>query len=577
MSDPSGDETGPLDDEQRAAVESAETAIAVLAGPGSGKTRVLSYRARHLLQADSRAVKALLLTFTNKAAAEMKARSLNVATVTSDRVWASTFHTFGMRMLRSHGELVGINREFEIPEDDEQSEIAEVAARAAGTSNRSRRWSYLRLRRYEIHESEVLQWAEAYEDLKRRDSLLDFDDLIVLTADLLEQQPTLAEAYGTQYQHLLVDEFQDTNAAQFAIVRALSQWTRTVSVFADDDQAIYQFAGAEARNVHRFIGELGAKEYPLTTNYRCRAEIVNVANRLIAADGQGSGRRMRTSRAAGRVRSLVFPTIEAEATGLAEEIEALMGVGVAPADMAILARARFRIQPLLNELERRQLPITNWLGAAYHPEERIALGLCLSMTQGRLTDRQAKRLFRFFGVDEVEERAPLALFDAFHDRPGWTELLELRELVWAGASLRVLVDKARDAIVSVRPDLDAPMSRLVDTVGGFARYDPDFSLIHLLGELTLGSVGGAPTIGGGLKVATLQATKGLQWSRVYILGLEEGRLPDFHAETDEQIREERRICFVGVCRAEDDLTLTRTQWYSVHRQKASRFLSEMGL
>jgi DNA helicase II / ATP-dependent DNA helicase PcrA len=576
MSDASSDDW-PLDDEQRAAAESADTAIAVLAGPGSGKTRVLSYRARHLLRADSRLVKALLLTFTNKAAAEMKARSLDVATVTSDRVWASTFHTFGLRMLRSHGELVGINREFEIPEDDEQGEIAELAAQGAGTSNRARRWSYLRLRRYEVRESEVLQWAEAYEDLKRQRSVLDFDDLIVLTADLFEQQATVAEAYGTQYQHLLVDEFQDTNAAQFAIVRALSRWTRTVSVFADDDQAIYQFAGAEARNVRRFIGELGAREYPLTTNYRCRAEIVDVANRLIAADDQGSGRRMRTSRSGGLVRSLVFPTIEAEAAGLAEDIGALIRSGVAPADVAVLARARFRVQPLLHELERRQLPITNWLGAAYHPEERIALGVCLSMTQGRLTDRQAKRLFQFFEVDEIEERAPLALLQTFRGSPGWSELLDLRDLVWAGADLRTIVDKAHDAVVSVRPDLHASMSRLIDTVGGFARFDPDFSLSHLLGELTLGSVGGAPTTGGGVKVATLQATKGLQWSHVYILGLEEGRLPDFHAETDEQIREERRICFVGVCRAEDNLTLTRTQWYSVHRQRASRFLSEMGL
>jgi len=577
MSDASLADELPLDEEQRSAVEAVEPAIAVLAGPGSGKTRVLSYRARHLLQAANRPVKALLLTFTNKAAAEMKARSLDVATVTSDRIWAGTFHSFGMRLLRSHGDLVGVNREFEIPEDDEQTEIAELAARAAGTSNRARRWSYLRLRRYEVHDAEVLRWVEAYESLKRQHSVLDFDDLIVLTADLLEQQPNLAEAYGTQYQHLLVDEFQDTNAAQFAIVHSLSQWTRTISVFADDDQAIYQFAGAEARNVRRFIGELAAKEYPLTTNYRCRAAIVEVANRLIAADGQGSGRQMRTSLSGGLVRSLVFPTIEAEATGLAEEIEAFIRSGVEPADMAVLARARFRLQPLLNELERRQLPITNWLGAAYHSEERIALGVCLSITQGKLTDRQAKRLFQFFQVEEVEERAPLALFETFRHRAGWSELLELRDLVWAGADLQVIVEKARDAVVSIRTDLRAGMSRLVDAVGGFTRYDPDFSLSHLQAELTLGSVGGAPTKGGGVKVATLQATKGLQWSHVYILGLEEGRLPDFHAETDEQIREERRICFVGVCRAEDNLSLTRTQWYSVHRQRASRFLSEMGL
>jgi len=275
-------EDEPLDCEQRAAVEATEKAIAVLAGPGSGKTRVLSYRARHLLQQD-REAKALLLTFTNKAAAEMKARALDVAVVTSDRIWASTFHTFGMRVLRAHGDLLGLDREFEIPDDEEQGELQELAARRAGTSNRERRWSYLRLRRQQAHESEVVRWAQAYEEQKREQRVFDFDDLVVYAADLFEQHAALAQAYGTQYPHLLVDEFQDTNPAQFPIVRVLAEHAKTISVFADDDQAIYQFAGAEAKNVRRFVDELDATEYPLTTNYRCREEIVKVANRLIAA------------------------------------------------------------------------------------------------------------------------------------------------------------------------------------------------------------------------------------------------------------------------------------------------------
>ncbi len=312
-----------LDDEQRAAVESPEKAIAVLAGPGSGKTRVLSYRARRLLLAHA-GERALLLTFTNKAAAEMKARTLGVAPVTTDRIQASTFHTFGMRVLRSHGDLIGIDREFEILDKDDQKELATTAARAAEVGARLGRWSYLRCRRENVNEESVASFGEVYESAKRHANVLDFDDLIVYTADLFEQHGDLAEAWGTQFKHLLVDEFQDTNAAQFAIVKALCQHVTTVSVFADDDQAIYKFVGAEVENIQRFISELGAREYPLTFNYRCRENIIRGANSLIRADPEASGRQMRHFYEGGEVRHLVFRTEEEEAGGLVVEVAELI-------------------------------------------------------------------------------------------------------------------------------------------------------------------------------------------------------------------------------------------------------------
>ncbi|HEV7566339.1 MAG TPA: ATP-dependent helicase [Microbacteriaceae bacterium] len=567
-----------LDDEQRDAVESSEAAIAVLAGPGSGKTRVLSYRTRHLLHQD-RETKALLLTFTNKAAAEMKARALDVAVVTSDRIWASTFHTFSMRVLRNHGDLVGVDREFEIPDEEEQKELKEEAGRRAGASDRSFRWSYLRVRRQQPRpgETEVIRWAEAYEELKRELRVLDFDDLIVNTADLFEQTPAVAKAYGAQFPEILVDEFQDTNPAQFAIVQALWEHGRTISVFADDDQAIYQFAGAEAKNVQRFVDELDAREYPLTMNYRCRHAIVDVANRLIACDTEASGRTMRAHYGGGEVRSLGFQSMEDEARALADEMEALVGDGVRPSDIGVLARTRWRIRDLLRELEARQLPTSNWLGPAYDPEERRAFGTCLSVVRGRLSDRQAKRLFQMLDVEETEERDPLAVLQLHEHLRVCSHLIELRALVWDGGDLRAVVEKTHEAVVVARPDLTLEAASLVEAVEAFATHDPGFSLDHLIAELALGGVGGPPTAGGGIKVATLQATKGLQWPHVYMVGLEEGKLPSYLADTDEDIREERRICFVGVCRAETHLTLSRIAWYRTHRQHPSRFLSEMNL
>lgn len=564
-----------LDDEQCKAVEATERAIAVLAGPGSGKTRVLSYRTRRLLQND-RESKALLLTFTNKAAAEMKARALDVAVVSSDRIWASTFHTFGLRILRNHGELVGVSPDFEIADSDEQKELAEEATARAGTKNWATRWSYLRVRRQPVEEDAVARWGAAYEALKGSEDLLDFDDLIVHTADLFGQHRAVAESYGGQYAHLLVDEFQDTNPAQFAIVRTLCEFATSVGVFADDDQAIYRFAGAEAANVQQFAAELEAKTYPLTMNYRCRDEIVKVANRLIAADTQASGRRMRARYPGGEVRTLEFPTVEREAHELADEIEELIGDGVAPGEIAILTRARFRIRLILEQLEARGVPVSNWLGASFETEERRALGSALCAVRGQLSDRQAKRFCEFLEIDESDERDPVAILEGV-DRPACAPLLRLREIVWAGGDIAAVLEQVNIGVCTAKPLLERPMANLVEVIRGFTRFDAEFSLEHLLAELALGAIGGAPTATGGVKIATLQSTKGLQWPHVYIVGLEDGRLPSFRVETEEEMREERRICFVGVCRAEHRLTLTRTDWYFTHRQRPSPFLDEMGL
>ena len=565
-----------LDDEQAAAVDSDDPAIAVLAGPGSGKTRVLSYRTRRLLGLDGSS-RALLLTFTNKAAAEMKARALGVANVTSDRISASTFHTFGLQVLHAHGDLLDVGRDFETIDDQSRSSLSEEVARHAGTTDRYRRWSFLRLRRRTTRDQDLLRFGRAYEAAKREQHLVDFDDLIVCTATLFEEHPEVAAAYAARYQHILVDEFQDTNAAQFAIVRALANTAKTVSVFADDDQAIYRFAGAEAENVRRFLSELGATEFALTVNYRCREAIVERANRLIAADPNASGRRMRSFYAGGEVLLRVFPTMQAEAEQLVHEVAGLIDrQEVAASEVAILARAAFRLQPLLVELERSGTPVSNWLGVRYESEERRTLGTCLSVVRGAMTDRQVERFCTFLGIPETDERDPIALLEANAEIPAALLLGEVRRLAWQGASVGTIVRAAQTATAEVDPTLAASFDPILESIAAFERSDPEFSLEHFLSELTLGGVGGAPTVGGGVKIASLHRTKGLQWPHVYILGLEEGRLPDFRAETDDDLRDERRTCFVGVCRAERRLTLTRTQLYGRTTQTPSRFLSEMG-
>jgi len=562
-----------LDLEQRAAVEATAGAIAVLAGPGSGKTRTLSHRARHLLRTHPGS-KALLLTFTNKAAAEMKARAVGVAAVSSDRIDASTFHSFGLRLLRSHGELIGLAADFEVLDERDAEEFADDVAAATGTRSALRAWQFNRLRRLTPSAS-VSAFGEAYQAAKLAEEVTDFDDLVAYSADLLATNEQLARAYGGRYAHLLVDEFQDTNAVQFEIVRSLCAHVASVSVFADDDQAIFRFVGADTENIRSFVRELGAQPYPLTCNYRSRTQIVDHANSLIAADPKASGRQMRASKAGGEVGLRTFSSVEEEAETLAEEIEAVTS-DAPPTSVAILVRSGYRANDLVAALRQRHIPVTDWRGDIHEPPGRRAIVTAMSALRGTLNERRARRLSEFLGVPETDERETQAFLRGLPGNSIAAALLELRAMAFRGATTSALAQQAQAAVTEVDRGLGERATAVVEAVADLERWNADFSVDDLLAELALGSGGRGPTQGGGVRVASLHKTKGLQWPTVYLLGLEDGHMPDYRSEEDE-LPDERRACFVGVCRAEDRLNITFARRFMMHPRRPSRFLRELGL
>lgn len=563
------------DDEQLAAVQSTERAIAVLAGPGSGKTRVLSLRARHLLKKDPRS-KALLLTFTNKAAAEMKSRTIKASAVASNRITACTYHSFTQGILRAHGKLVGLPQEFEVLDPEEQEQLANTVTKALRGRNLRWEWSRVRLRCGKPSAA-VHEFGERYQALKQEEGAVDFDDLLVLSAKLFEENPQIAAAYGKRYAHFLLDEFQDTNAVQFAIVRALAQHSQTVSVFADDDQAIFRFAGADSKHIVSFTNELRAKEYPLTVNYRCRNAIVECANSLIRADSMTSGRQMRADKDGGEVRCHVFDSAEDEAVYVADQIALLMKQGVAAEDISILVRSEYRAVSLIRTLIAKRVPVSNWLDRTHESKERRLLRCCLAVIADTLNTRSASRLCELFRIPHTEERATEAFLSAHAHFPGITELQETRKLARGGASVELIVKQVQAAIDQIDTELAHSFNSLLEGIQAFKEHDPDFSLENLLSELALGTPGGAPTEGGGVKLASLHRTKGLQWPNVFLVGLEEGTLPDHRSvKDDEELRQERRLCFVGVCRAEDQLVVTRVKNLAGHWKEPSVFLEEMG-
>lgn len=547
----------------------------MLAGPGSGKTRTLCQRARFLLGEDEEG-STLLLTFANRAAAEMKQRALEATAVRSDRLWAGTYHSFGAQILRDHGGLVGVPTDFEILDQDEAREFAQGAGAAEGLGDWFDAWQKVRLHGVPASER-IARFGAVYEEAKRAEGLVDFDDLIVYPVQIFRAQPGIPHGYALRYPHVLIDEFQDTNGLQLEIVLTLSGKAKTVSVFADDDQAILSFVGARSEHVHALIADLNAREYPLMTNYRCREVIAGAANRLMAADPRTSGRRMQPGRSGGEVRVWSFGDEYQEAKAIVADILAAIGDGVSASDIAVLSRTGARLTALRDELHRQGVDAVDWSGERYGSECRRFAKACLALVRGRLSSRQAVRLCELLEVHDPGNRSSRDFLAALPGSPARDALEECVTKAVAGSRSSDVVRAVQNVAEALRPDLVEGLGRLVIDLSAAEDRDSDRSLDHLLSDLALGSASLAPPEEGGIKIATLHKTKGLEWRRVFLVGMEDDHLPHYLSQGAQEVSEERRVCFVGVCRAEEQVTLSWCEERRGWSKQPSRFLAEMGV
>lgn len=554
-----------LDDGQRAVVEARERAILVLAGPGSGKTRALVERTRALLALSS-ADACRLMTFTNKAAAEMATRATALLQGGRSRVLAGTYHNFAAELLRAHGNLIGVPQDFVVLEEDEAKDIQVRAAAQCGLDKAKRladQWSRSRLRKAAAP-AHVARFGQAYQALKRQDGGLDYDDMIISAAALLTQFDAVAQAMTYKAPHVLIDEFQDTSPAQFEMVASLMKHAKTISVFADDDQAIYRFAGAERGHVMTFARTLSAKVYPLDVNYRSRAAIVAAANAVLEHDAGSSRRRMRAVRPDGNVEMRGYADFGSEASAVATDVAAALAGGAPPNEMAVLARNGNRASVLVAELQRRGVPLADWRRSA-STHGRRAFAASVASIVGRITSGQAQR-FRSVLNLPASDVGGAAFLDAHRGDPVVDALAALRQDLFRGAGVQELAKGVQAAFLARAPQLAAQMSEMVDHVSVSCAHDAAYSLEHLLEDLALGARR-RPEDERGLKIATLHKTKGLQWKHVFFLGVEEGTLPGRCDDADE-LSDERRLFFVGVSRACDRLTLT-------HVGRRSMFVDEL--
>jgi DNA helicase-2/ATP-dependent DNA helicase PcrA len=407
--------------------------------------------------------------------------------------------------------------------------------------------------------------------------VVDFDDLVAYAAQLFQDLPEIAKIYGTRFRHLLIDEFQDTDPAQFAIVRALEPHVASISMFADDDQAIFSFRGGEARHVQDFVAELSASKYALTINYRSPTRIVEVANALISADASSSGREMSAYREGGEVRVLDFATEHEEARALAQEIAGRIDDGTSAEHIAVLGPTAPRLTPMAEALDGESAPTTVWFGPSTMPEHLQDLATCLLVLRRTANAVEARRLAALVDADVAGTREVLGILEAGAKKETATTLVELREAAFAGAAPLEIVERAQQVLRPIAPDRACAMDDLRAVVARWTEEDPDFSLDQLLTEIALGNSGGAVPAQGGVRIATIHRTKGLEWPHVYLLGLEQETLPRFDAMRDPSLREQRRLCFVGVARCMAALTLSRARVVRGFPKGPSQFLAEMGL
>ncbi len=611
---------GHLNPEQRRAVETVRGPLLVLAGAGSGKTRVVVHRIANLLAHGVEPEAILAVTFTNKAAAEMRER---VGALTQPEVAArltvSTFHAFGLQVVRAHHRHVGLGRRFAIFDAQDQLALlrrlmqqVSLAGRDLDPKRILARISLLknagvtpeafagRARADDDYEVMVAELYPRYERALRAANAVDFDDLIVLPLRLLEENAAVREALQGRYRHFLVDEYQDTSRVQVRLLRALAARAESICAVGDDDQSIYAWRGAEVENILRFEQSFpGTTEVKLTQNYRSTGRILEAANAVIAKNPARRGKSLWTAGGAGEpIRVVVCPDGDAEAEWVTEEALRLVHEGRRRwDDVAILFRTNGQARPFEEALRRHHVPYRLVGGTRFFDRKEVRDGLAyLRILHNPHDDVALARIVNFpaRGIGETTlERA----FASAREQGGslWSALRRIERLPGcerAAPSVLEFVDlveryRARAAQASSLAGLAADLfeevdlfeavrasvkSReagqvkveilrgLVDSIAGFEARNPGAGLGQYLGMIALEGKEEAPEEKGKLHLLTLHAAKGLEFPIVFLVGVEEGFLPHSGMMGAEQdLPEERRLAYVGITRAKERLYLTRAR------------------
>lgn len=626
------EELRSLNEEQLAPVLDTEGAVLVLAGAGSGKTRVLTSRISYLIaQKDVPAENILAITFTNKAANEMRERLESMTDVS--RMWVCTIHSMCVKILRIYAERRGLSANFSIYSEQERSAIIKQAFKECGYEDedgqlKSVKWhisnakmlgltpeEYSLRYRLERNIDAATKVYRKYIAHLKANNALDFDDLLTEALALLKEDKEACEYLAGKFRYVHVDEFQDTNAVQFEIVQCLSSVHGNLFVVGDDDQSIYGWRGAKIENILGFERIYpNAKVYKLQQNYRSTKAILSLANASIAHNSRRKGKTLRTENCEGE-QPVYFEAEEeaGEALYCARRIAELSRCGYRPSDFAVLMRINALTRSYEQEFTKYAIPykvfggfkfferkeikdILAYMRFAGNPFDSEAIARIINVPRRGIGEKTLQTLF------DYSEREDLPLFDAILScdklgvNSGAREKLRsfgeyLKELVLDAETLPVdalahrLVETSRmreqyaensDESVTKRANID----EFLNSVDEFVRMNPDATLSDYLQQITLYSDTDEMDESDYVTIATIHAVKGLEFRCVFVVGLEENVMPASRANDDPaSMEEERRLMYVAITRAKERLYLTRSKSRYLYGRREqtmrSRFIREL--
>ncbi len=631
-----------LNPPQKQAVNTLSGPLLVLAGAGTGKTRVVTFRIANLIRHGINPTRILAVTFTNKAAAEMQERIGHLlGKRLKERPATSTFHSHCVKILRRHIRVLGYPDEFAIYDRGDQESLARQVLREIRVPNETLRPAELlglisgwksrsvlpadstRLARTDKEHLGSMAYRRYQQALKNAGAV-DFDDLLLCTEQLFREHPEALRDEAARFDHLLIDEYQDTNGTQYRIVKALASGHRNLCVVGDDDQSIYGWRGAEVEHILRFRDDWPeATVVRLEHNYRSTAAILEVANRLIRFNKVRHDKVLQAARHGGeRPRVLQFPDENAEARTVVDEIRRhVEGGQFQPSQFAVLFRTNEQTRAFETELRRVKLPYVLVGGMSFFDRKEVrdilAYLRLLAVPQDEVSLlRIVNTPPRGIGSKSVEAMMKAAVQSGqnlwqivqhptclpTNSRPTVSKFARLiehhRGQLDSGATL---VDVARQLVDRIgyeselnrlysNPDEQqsrwASVQEVINALGAYEQQAAEPKMLDFLDEVALGDRAFDDEKEKQLRrnavvLMTMHSAKGLEFPHVYMVGMEEGILPHHRSLGDNEsgVDEERRLCYVGVTRAQDCLSLsfprTRMKWGKPRDTIPSRFLYEL--
>ena len=626
-----------LNKEQQQAVQHTEGPLLILAGAGSGKTKVLTVRIAHLLAQGINPYEILAITFTNKAAKEMKSRVEGLVGDVANRIWLSTFHSFCAKFLRFEiDSFLGYNSNFTIYDtsdsqavikaalkalnlDDKYYPVGAMIAAISDAKNQLLFASDFRKQARDFYQQKVADVYEYYERELRKNNALDFDDLLLVAVKLLQSNAAVLDKYSHRFRYVMIDEYQDTNHAQYLLAKLLASHWKNIAVVGDADQSIYAWRGADIQNILDF-----EKDYPnctsikLEQNYRSTKIILDAANAVIDNNEGRPEKNLWTDKTEGaKIQHFTAQSEHEEAAFIGDTIAKKHDIHDVPyGDMAILYRTNAQSRVLEEALIKRALPYTMvggtkfydrkeikdvlaYLRVLYNPFDDLSLlriinvpkrsigattvaklqeyarangtSLFMTLTQLHLIDSikgKTKEKLEEFGiliftlVSEMENRTVLDILESILDRTGYLAQLE----------------ESTDPQDQARAE---NIGELLSVAKDFQDTNPSGTVEDFLEQVALvNDVDSFEQEEAKVTLMTLHAAKGLEFPIVFLCGLEEGLFP--HSRTlmnPEEIEEERRLAYVGITRAEKELYIsnatTRTVFGRTSSYLPSRFIDEI--